>query len=371
MFLTFLYIFIGINVCIYFIFLIVFYRGSSRKLSLANFEKKKVSVIIAARNEEKNLSGLLTGLVNQSYPQELIEIIVADDGSEDNTAGVVTEFSRKWSNIRLLPVQNRSVSVSFKKNALGQAIDASSGEIIITTDADCTVGKYWIQSFVYLFDTDIAMVAGFSRTNIEFSPATSLVQKYEHFDFNAMFLTAAAAINSGLYFSCSGQNLAYTREAFRKVGGFSSILHIESGDDVNLMQLFRKKHFKIIFNSNSKNFIKTRPVCSWKDLLNQRSRWASNMKWQLILNPVFFIYLISVFVTTLIPFVLIFLYPFYAIIILVLKLIMEYNFLKKNYIKFILEKKVLSFYPLWFILQPVYILSVSMMGLFDVYKWKK
>src|SRR5437870_10675765 len=55
----------------------------------------KVSIIIPARNEESNIANLLNDLLQQNYPQELFEIIVVDDFSEDRTAEIVSSFQNK------------------------------------------------------------------------------------------------------------------------------------------------------------------------------------------------------------------------------------------------------------------------------------
>ncbi len=172
-----------------------------------------------------------------------------------------------------------------------QAIKSSSNEIILCTDADCLPGKYWVESMVANFTDDMDMVAGFSKTALNWKTA-SLAQKFEHFDFLVLFFAAAGAIVSGKIFSCSGQNFAYRKSAYEKINGFASIRHLLSGDDVNLMQLFRKAGCKIGFSFTPYSFVTTQPISSWRALFNQRIRWASNTKWQISLNPEFFLYLV-------------------------------------------------------------------------------
>ena len=63
-------------------------------------KKKTVSVVIASRNEQENLPGLLSDLINQDYPQEKLEIIVVDDRSNDNTENIVKKHMVKHNNIK-------------------------------------------------------------------------------------------------------------------------------------------------------------------------------------------------------------------------------------------------------------------------------
>ena len=55
-----------------------------------------VSVIVAARNEEKNIESILKDLVNQTYSRELYEVIIVNDGSEDSTGDIIDSFVNQY-----------------------------------------------------------------------------------------------------------------------------------------------------------------------------------------------------------------------------------------------------------------------------------
>jgi cellulose synthase/poly-beta-1,6-N-acetylglucosamine synthase-like glycosyltransferase len=359
-----------VGLAVYLWYMWLFARGLRLDAAQPITERPFVSVVIAARNEEENLPHLLTALVNQSYPQSLYEVIIADDESTDNTAAVIERFSSKWSCIKRMAVTGRQEAVSPKKNALTQAITASKGEIIMLTDADCVVGKYWIESMLSYYRDDVDMVCGFSTPQTGSWKTASLVHKYEYFDVVAMFSAAAGAINRGKYFSCTGQNLSYRRCAWDDVGGFEPIKHLVSGDDVNLMQLFRKAGKRICFACNYHSFAVTQPISGWNGLFNQRSRWASNMKWQWNLNPEFYAYLVSVLIVTYLPWMLLFWQPLLAAGILAAKWAAEYRFLHQAVCRFKVEPQRLRFYPLWVLIQPWYMIIVAFGGAVDAFRWK-
>ncbi|NQV17596.1 MAG: glycosyltransferase [Armatimonadetes bacterium] len=360
-----------LSLLIYLFYLRLFYSGLKKKDIELDFKKKKVSVVIAARNEEKNIPLLLTSLMNQTYPKELFEVVIADDDSNDKTAEIVQQFQEKWDNIHFIKTEKRQQVISPKKNALSQGIKASSGDIILCTDADCVVGKFWIESMVSYFKQDTQMVCGFSRTKINEWNKAVLSQKFEHFDFLVMMFAAAGAISSKKYFSCTGQNLAYRRKTFESVGGFERIKHLISGDDVNLVQLFRHQNFNIRFAFSPHSFTLTKPIERLAQLLNQRSRWASNMKWQIMMNPEFFVYLMSVFFLAFLPIVLFFFNWKIGVGILLIKAFSDFLFIKEGYRIFPNEKARKIFFPFWFILQPVYILVVTFLGILNIFRWKK
>ena len=109
--------------------------------------KTKISIIIPARNEEDNIRQLLQALQEQTYPASFFEVIVVDDHSTDGTAGVVQQFPA----IKLIHLKDDNIN-SYKKKAIETGIAAATGELIVTTDADCLPSPGWLQ-----------IIAGFQR----------------------------------------------------------------------------------------------------------------------------------------------------------------------------------------------------------------
>jgi cellulose synthase/poly-beta-1,6-N-acetylglucosamine synthase-like glycosyltransferase len=332
--------------------------------------KPTVSVVIAARNEERTIGALLTGLINQSYPIDRFEVIIADDESTDRTAEIVRDFIARASNLRLIRVQGRSRARSPKKNALGQGIAAAKGDIILTTDADCLVAHYWVESMAAQFLPGIDFVAGFSRTWITDWKHASLAQKFEFVDFYAIFAAAGGAILDGHPFSCSGQNLAYRRTAFEQVGGFTRIAHYLSGDDVHMMHQFRKAGMGLDFARSRHTYVYTRPTTSWSALIIQRARWASNAKPMAITDPIFFFYLTIAFLLNIGWPVAIFFHAWLGIALAAIKALVDYRFLSEHLDLFQIESARMRFFPVWFLLQPFYILAVTVLGLAGAYRWR-
>ncbi|MDP8221034.1 MAG: glycosyltransferase [Candidatus Stygibacter frigidus] len=332
--------------------------------------RERVSVVISARNEASNIRELLMRLGNQNYPENLYEVIIADDGSVDSTGDMVRKYAENWSNLKVIEIDRESAQFAGKKNALQPAVEAATGEIILITDADCRPGSNWILSMVSCFESDIDMVAGLSRTNTNENLKYGSVNWYEYFDFMAMYAVAGGLILSGKYFSCSAQNLAFRKSSWEKVGGYQQIMHLVSGDDVNLMQLFRKANMKITFNRSSGSFMTTSSVDTWGELLNQRMRWASNTGIQINLNPEFFVYLISVLMITFLPWIVLILNLQIGIWLLAIRLIVEMSFVKAVFKRFKVDNRLWLSYPLWLIIQPIYMLIVTVGGIFSLYRWK-
>jgi len=107
-----------------------------------------ISVLIPARNEEKNLSATLHAIIAQNYPANLYEIIVIDDHSTDNTTQIIIDFCEKYPNVKLIRLAeyiDADRVQSFKKKAIEIGVQKSDNQLIVQTDADCIMGKDWLK----------------------------------------------------------------------------------------------------------------------------------------------------------------------------------------------------------------------------------
>ncbi|MCK9556995.1 MAG: glycosyltransferase [Candidatus Cloacimonetes bacterium] len=353
----------------YIVFVIRFYFGWKNLSQKKSHKKLRVSVVVVGRNEAKNLPRLLTCLLSQDYPNELYEIVFGDDDSEDETEAILQQYINQGHNIRYIKSVGRDGVVSPKKMVLNKVILAAEGDIILTTDADCMVPFSWISSMVSCFTDDVSMVAGYSRTLIPVWSKAGILQKYEHLDFALTYMVLGGGYTLGKSWACIGQNLAYRKSAWEDVGGFKKIWHLMSGDDVNLMQLMRRKGHKIIFNFSPASFVHTHPVSSWKQFINQRSRWASNMKYQLKFNPEFFFILFSMACLYWGSIILFFINLKLGLLVLMYRILIEQIMISYSRKHFGISARMLSFYPIWLIIQTFMLVFTMLLGQFNIFVW--
>ncbi len=247
--------------------------GSIRKYDEEN-GSLSVAVIIPARNEEKRIAGILESLMNQDYTSDRLEIIVINDHSEDRTLEIATGFSRKDGRIRVINLPDGETN-SFKKAAIRFGIENSRSDLIMTTDADCVAGPSWISSMAAAFAPGTDLVSGpvLLMTN------GKLFQQFQSLEFMGLIALGGGSIAAGRPNMCNGANLAYRRSAFGKVGGFSDIDSIASGDDELLLHKIAKfSRGNVRFNKNPDAVIRTPAQETWRDLKNQRKRWVSKSR---------------------------------------------------------------------------------------------
>ena len=334
-----------------------------------------VSVVIAARNEEKTLPELLEDLKKQTYPPELCEFIVVDDHSEDRTADCVRSVSKEDDRFRLVEAKTGQSGHSAKKHALLCGIKDSRGEIILTTDADCRVLPTWMESMVSYFQPDVGMVIGFSRLNTD-GRSMTLLEQLQALDFLSLMSAAQGSANLGFPLAASGQNLAYRKSAFDDAGGFEDIGHRVSGDDVLLLQRFRKHtSWAVRFAPSPGGFNTSLPESTLHKLLNQRKRWASNGAYQWKLNWGFFLYILNTFFFNLLLLIQAAISLFTGqnvgllLIVLLIKFFVEGGLIAAG-CRAYRTWKLMRPFILWTIIQVPYVVFVGLTGSVCSIEWK-
>lgn len=231
----------------------------------------KISVIIAARNEAKNIQSCLKSIANQTYPKEHFEIIVIDDNSTDETLLVINEFAKVQNNITVIELKQKNSEG--KKQAINEAIKIANGELIVTTDADCMVQNEWLSTIVNHYSlTNSKMIVG----PVMFQNEKNSFEKMQTIEFIALISSTAGSLFYNKAIMCNGANLTYTKDVFEKVGGFEAIDKTASGDDVLLMYKIQNQFpCSISFLKDKKAIVFTHAQNTLHSFIQQRIRWAS------------------------------------------------------------------------------------------------
>lgn len=234
-----------------------------------------VTVLIAARNEELRIPKCLDCLMSQDYDARRLQIIIVDDRSDDGTASVLSAYCDRFPGrltIRTLKETGRGFSP--KKYALSRGLEEATGEIIVTTDADCIMSDGWISAIVSEFADDTGLVLGMtSYYALSGETASSGTQALEFLSYG---IVAAGLV--GLNFPVHGNanNIAYRRKVYNEAASFASHGNIVSGDDDFLIQGIHKLgRWKIRYSVHPESQVQTEPPLSLGQFWEQRKRWAS------------------------------------------------------------------------------------------------
>jgi len=228
-----------------------------------------VSVIIAARNEEENIRTCLDSVVRLTYPTRSLEVIVVDDRSTDATQKIVRQFTHDHPHIRLVVAAPGSGQLRGKTNAVMQGIDASRGEILLFTDADCTVPGGWVEETVkYYVDPNVGIVAGFTSLR-----AQGWFSSMQALDWFVLFTVAAGAVGLQFPITAVGNNLSVRRKAYDEVGGYRVIPFSVTEDYALFHAVTTKTKYRPLFPIDRAALVESAACETWKELYRQKKRW--------------------------------------------------------------------------------------------------
>ena len=251
-------------------------------------ETPSVSVVIPAHNEEAKLGATLASLATQKYSGTL-EFVIVNDRSTDATESIIQHYAQADARFRLVNVHLPSRRLSPKVNAVNTGIQASSGEIILTSDADCQYPETWVSGMVSHFEPDVAMVVGYVESTRQ-GDDSGAVQRFESTDWLSLMLTSMALTHFGWKFASSANNQGYRRSAFQAIGGFGASGRAPSGDEDLLTQrMGRLQDKRIVFASTPEIRVYTQPMPGLYALLNQRRRWVSRYHHIMHYHPLFWL----------------------------------------------------------------------------------
>ncbi len=251
------------------------FRAGNMSPSLSNqTDSPFLSVIVAVRNEEQRIETLINHLLAQHYPETRMEIIIVDDHSTDQTATRVQSFTDpRVRLLRMTEVDN--TTVAFKKLALQTAVAASRGSYIVTTDADCRMGKYWLRTIA---DTILHEKPAMMVMPVEMFRSWRPLALFQSLDFLSLQGITMALFGLKTPALCNGANMAYSKECFEAVGGYAGLTHMASGDDMMLLEKCNRQFpGRVVYLKNKHAIVHTDPEPTVAAFIQQRIRWSGKM----------------------------------------------------------------------------------------------
>ncbi|RBQ10347.1 glycosyltransferase family 2 protein [Pedobacter miscanthi] len=354
-------------------FLVLYFIRGWHRLIYFNPEKSdpktKVSIIVAARDEEANINKTIDDLIAQQYPKALTEMIIIDDHSTDKTAEIVLSYADR--NVKLIKLNEDRALNSYKKKAIQTAIGTCSGDLIITTDADCRMGPDWLATIVNLYEEkNYKMIS----SPVAYFQEKSFFERLQSLEFLYLIGLGASTIGNQKPSTCNGANLAYEKKTFYEVGGFQGIDDLASGDDELLLHKIAAKYPDHIgFLKNREAIVYTHAKETLGAFIQQRKRWASKStryknKAIIVLGVLIWIFNLSIlsnFITGL------FIPSFLTLVFyqLLFKMVLETLFLW-DVTGFAKRRSLLILIPVLNVLHVIYMVYIGIAGNSGKYNWK-
>ena len=239
--------------------------GPFLKRSLPLGTQPLVSILIPARNEERNIEKCLASLLKQDYPK--FEIIILDDESSDNTAGIIKRIAADYSKVHLVEGKPLPPGWIGKNWACHQLSKIANGEIYIFSDADNRYAEKAVTLTVarmqkYNLDLLSAFPQQFTVTFME----KLIVPVVDMFIYSALVLWLTYYSKFPSLAAANGQWIAFQATSYKKLGGHSAVKH-KIVEDVELSRLAKRNHMKIM-------------TCAGTNIISGRMYQSAKEVWQ-------------------------------------------------------------------------------------------
>jgi cellulose synthase/poly-beta-1,6-N-acetylglucosamine synthase-like glycosyltransferase len=334
-----------------------------------------VSIIIPVRNEAAHIQDCLKAVIAQNYPPHLFEIIVIDDYSTDDTYALAREIQRDKLTVLSLAKYfgDAAEKIPNKKKAITIGVKNAKGQLIITTDGDCTMDGSWLSTMVDCYrQNNYKFITG----PVMLRPAKGLLGLFQQIDVINMLGITGGTIANHYPTMCNGANLLYEKKAFMEVDGYKGNTDIPTGDDIFLMQKIEMAFPDSIgFVKNIDACVYSKPESTFADFVAQRVRWTSKstaFQKRSVTAILMFAYLFNLLILIFIPIA----FEQFELSWLPLalafgtKFIMDLSF-DIAVAGFFKKRILLLLMPVFEPLHIIYIVCIGVLGLSGKYTWKE
>lgn len=265
--------------------LVLFIKLSRFKSTTSYVKNSGLSILIAAKNEAKNLQQNIPNWLSQTPKPK--EIILIDDFSQDQTSEIIKSFNKQG--IKYL---SASKDTKGKKTALSEGIAASNESVILLTDADCKANSpYWANIMNAHINDNNKIALGYGPM----IKTHGFLNKFIRFETILVAIQYFGFTLLGKPYMAVGRNLAFAKSIFFDNKGYDSHLNVASGDDdLFIRDVATKSNTAIVLDPDS--FVYSDAPDSLRNYIRQKTRHLSTAKHYkfhiqvlLSIHPVFYL----------------------------------------------------------------------------------
>ncbi|MFP4045652.1 MAG: glycosyltransferase [Candidatus Aenigmatarchaeota archaeon] len=242
-------------ITIFFLILFIENRGTTKE-KIDYEEWPSVSIVIPAYNEEEGIADTIEGALDLDYPEDKLEVVVVNDGSQDRTREIAEKYEDE---IKLINQENQG-----KGAALNRGLEETSGEFVACLDADSFPAPGTLKKMLRLMDDDTAAVTPAMKVN----KPDNLLQLMQWFEYILGIFLKEMMEKINCIFVTPGPFSLYRRSVLEEVGGFDTDSLVE---DKEIAHRFQKHHEKI--RNCYEGDVYTNAPSTLKEFYHQRNRW--------------------------------------------------------------------------------------------------
>lgn len=250
--------------------------------SLTTSLPSSISILIAARNEENTIVDCLRAIAQLNGADSLVEVLIGNDGSTDETAQRIDAFSAENPVFRRIDITEPIDGLLGKANVLAQLARQAKGGLIFFTDADTEVPPDWLTEMSRQFTGNVGIVTGVTLPGrpegripagaVDSPDGPQLFQKLQTIDWLYNLTLTHLVSSFGVPVTAMGNNMAVSRAAYEAIGGYES-LPFSVTEDYALFQAVVSKGYRFRNLLSQEVLARTMPVETLTQWLQQRKRW--------------------------------------------------------------------------------------------------
>ena len=223
-------------------------------------KNRTVSLLIPAYNEESSIRETVEAVLNIDY-DNLIEVIVINDGSTDNTGKIARELEKEFQKVKLFDKPN-----SGKADSLNQAVKIANGELIAIVDADSFPSRDSFNKMLGYFDDEDDV--GCVTTRILVRNPRNMVQRLQSIEYKVIAFSRKIFDFLDAVYVAPGPLVIYRKSSLQKIGGFD-VKNMTEDIEATWHLSFENYKVRMSFLPS----VKTVSPDTWRKWIKQRVRW--------------------------------------------------------------------------------------------------
>lgn len=241
----------------------------NRKPSNFSLETATISILVSVRNESQRIGPLLKSFQKCNSDFKNLELIFIDDHSSDNTIDKLNSWaSSSPISTKIFSLKN---NLKGKKNAIEQGVLLSNSDYILCLDADVSFNS----NFLYVISSSVHDSKDFYFIPViecSFGNVFSIIESF----MLSLVTLGSAKLNFPLL--SNGAAMLFKKSSFNELKPFQNNRHVSSGDDLFLLQSFKrnKKTFGLI--SPNETYVHTESPKLYTHYMSRALRWSGKMK---------------------------------------------------------------------------------------------
>ncbi len=247
-----------------FFLIIYFEKWDKKKQDPVAKNPKPLTVLIPAYNEEESISETLQCLINSSYPQDKLNILIINDGSKDRTLEIIKKWHKKYpKTIQYINQKNQGKAV-----ALNNGLKKVKTEFVAVIDADSFPKKDAMMRMMGVFETEPDTAA--VTSNIQIKQKDTFLRKIQDIEYTVIIWIRKLLQHLEAIYVTPGPLAMYKTRVLKKLGGFD---RKNLTEDIEIAWRLLSKNYKIRIAIDA--IVLTNTPTKIKEWWNQRVRWSA------------------------------------------------------------------------------------------------